>query len=740
MSMVALNPAQLEAVGHAGSPALVLAGAGSGKTRVLTARLAHLVEHHGVAPQRILCVTFTNRAAQEMRRRVAELLGREPRGLWIGTFHSLCARLLRREAHYLNFTSQFTIYDDDDSLAVTKRLLEAGGYGSKMYPPRLIRALISGAKNRLVTPEEFAAAAGDRVEQAAGEVFYQLGPRLQAQNAMDFDDLLLHPLTLFREFPERLAYYQEKFRCVLVDEFQDTNRAQYLFVRHLSQKHRDLCAVGDDDQSIYGWRGAEVRNMLDFQRDFPDATVFRLEENYRSTQMILDAANGVIAENSERLGKTLFTARAGGEPVTIVTTADERDEAEWIARELRERVSTDFYAHTDVGVLYRTNSQSRSIEEAFRRVGIPYRVVGSVSFYARREVRDLVAYLRLISNPADDGAFLRAVLVPRRGLGAASINTLRITAEQWGRSLLDTASIADRITDLRPRARTGFLEFAQLITRLGANADETTPAALLERVIDEIDYEAHLQKEGLEGVDRLENVRELVSSAAEWSEEVDPDDPTTPLDRFLATAALTTSAEVDSGDAEGVTLMTVHTAKGLEWPIVFVSGLEDGLFPLSRSMESLDGEEEERRLAYVAITRAKDRLYLTWAKARRRNGQLMPGIASRFVESIPAEVSVERRTSGVFGGDLFRPRRRSRPEPTETVEFAQATPELESQDAPRYIKGERVRHRTFGSGTILELAGSGRDLKVTVSFDEEEAGTKQLLVAYAGLERDWDPA
>ncbi len=736
MTSVPVNDRQRAAIEHRGGPSLVLAGAGSGKTRVLTARIAHLIEAHGIPPHRILAATFTNRAAGEMRRRVTALLGREPTGLWIGTFHSLSARLLRREAHLLGFTPQFTIYDDDDQLSLIKRLLERGEYSSRTFPPRVVRSIISGAKNRLVSADELAANATDDIERVSAEIYLALTDALLTQNAMDFDDLLIHPLTLFRTQPQRLAAYQQRFHAILVDEFQDTNRPQYLLVRHLSGTHRDLCVVGDDDQSIYGWRGADIRNMLDFEHDFPDAMLFRLEENYRSTQVILDAANGVIADNTQRLGKTLFTSRNGGESVALVTTADERDEAEWIAREFRERAAADFYPYSEMAVLYRTNAQSRAFEDSFRRAAISYRVVGSISFYARREVRDLVAYLRLLVNPADDEAFLRAVGVPKRGLGVASVGILQATAAQWRRPLLESASIADRIRDLRPRVQQAFMGFAELISHLRENLAESTPAAILERIIETIEYETYLSRDGLEGMERIENVKELVASAAEWSEEIDPDDPATPLERFLATAALTTSAEVQSGDPDGVSLMTVHTAKGLEWPIVAIVGLEDGLFPLSRSMETPGGAEEERRLAYVGITRAADRLYLSWARARRRGGQLMPGQPSRFLEDIPPQNVEERRSSGVFGGDLYRrPRQQRTPVPSMVVD-----PEMESQDTPRYVKGERVQHRTFGSGTIRALTGTGRDLKAIVEFDDEDVGVKQLLVAYAGLQRDWDPA
>lgn len=744
MIAIGLNETQRAAVEHSGGPLLVLAGAGSGKTRVLTARLAHLVADRGLGPDRILAVTFTNRAAREMRHRVASLLGREPAGLWIGTFHSLAARLLRREAPRLGFTPQFTIYDENDRLASIKRLLEAAGCAPRAYPPRLIQSIISGAKNRLVPPEELAAVAEDKIERVAAEIFRALNQALLRANAMDFDDLLLHPLTLFRQYPDRLRRWQQRFATILVDEFQDTNRAQYLFVKQLAAEHQNICVVGDDDQSIYGWRGADVRNMLDFQRDFPATTLVRLEENYRSTQTILDAANHLIAENTQRLGKTLFTSRRGGTPVTLVATADERDEAEWLGRAIRGLVGRDEYTHRDVAVLYRTNAQSRALEESFRRAALPYQVVGSVSFYERREVKDLLAYLRLVVNPADDESFLRAAQIPKRGLGVASLAALQSAAAQWSKSLYHTAAIADRVADLRPRAKQGFHAFVALIEGFRDRLAEASPAEVLERIVEAIGYENHLDAEGPEGLDRIENVRELLAGAAEWSEEIDPDEPGTPVERFLASAALTTSAEQAGGDPDGVTLMTVHTAKGLEWPVVMVAGMEDGLFPLSRALETPEGAEEERRLAYVAVTRAKDQLYLSWARARRRGGQLLPGTASRFLASIPPDVLDEQRSSGVFASDAVR-----RPPATpqwigtwtdESLFQDEPADEHASQDTPRYVKGERVRHRRFGPGTIRGLAGQGRDLKVDVEFDDAAVGAKRLLVAYAGLERDWDSA
>ncbi|HEY7611420.1 MAG TPA: UvrD-helicase domain-containing protein [Gemmatimonadales bacterium] len=752
---LALNPAQREAVEHVHGPLLVLAGAGSGKTRVLTTRIANLIDRHGVPPERIFAVTFTNKAAGEMKHRIGRLLGRDPSGLWIGTFHSLSARLLRREAELLGFSRRFTIYDEDDRLSLIKRLMEQRGHSTKLFPPRAVQALISAAKNRMVPPSELAAGSPfDRLAVVSADVYGAMGPALKAANAMDFDDLLLHPLTLFREHPDRLRVYQERFSFILVDEFQDTNRAQYQLIRLLGA-HGNVCAVGDDDQSIYGWRGADVRNMQDFLRDFPGAKLVRLEENYRSTRIVLDAANGVIAENAGRIGKTLVTRRPGGEQVTLLAAADERDEAEWVVRELERRSGAGEWSYAEMAVLYRTNSQSRALEEAFRRAGIPYRLIGAISFYERREVKDLLAYLRLVANPSDDEAFLRAVGVPRRGLGETSLAVLGQAAAGWGKPLLAAARGADMVPDLRPNVRGAFRAFAAFIDGLVERASQLPPAEVLEQVIRAIDYEAVLHAEGPEGADRWDNVRELVASAAEWSEEVTEDpEAGTPLERFLAEAALLSSAETVVGNDEGVTLMTLHTAKGLEWPVVVLTGMEHGLFPLARAEEQPDGLEEERRLCYVGLTRAKDKLYLTWARARRRGGELRPGIPSHFLKALPPGIVEERRTTSLWapdwsgtagrrdGGTGARWRGRQFGSDSVPRSRGPAVPPAEeaSQDAPRYVKGERVRHRRFGSGTIRGLSGVGRDLKVSVVFDDAEIGEKQLLVAYAGLEREWESA
>jgi len=733
-----LNPAQQAAVEHPGGPLLVLAGAGSGKTRVLTARIAHLIQARGVSPQRILAVTFTNKAAGEMRSRVASLLGTDPRGLWIGTFHSLSARLLRREAPLLGFGPNFTIYDEDDSQALVRRLLEQRNLSPKAYPPRTIHGIISAAKNRMLSPEELGQRADSPIARVAADIYAALGPALKQANAMDFDDLLLHPLTLFREHPERLAYWQDRFQHVLVDEFQDTNAAQYLLVKQIARRHGNLCVVGDDDQAIYGWRGADVGHMLAFQNDFPGTTMVRLEQNYRSTQVILDAANGIIAENTARLGKTLFTDRRGGELAVLLSAADERDEAEWIAGEFARRAADGDIPYEGMAVLYRTNAQSRPLEEAFRFRGIPYRLIGAVSFYERREVKDLLAYLRLIANPADDQAFLRVVNVPRRGIGDASLALLAQAATAWHKPLLETARGAGRVAELRPNVREALAGVAGLIDRLRDALGQADPATVLEGVLVATGYEQYLAEEGAEGMERIENVRELIAGAAAWAEVQDPDAGADgggpPVERYLTQAALITAVD-ESRDTPGVTLLTVHMAKGLEWPIVALAGLEDGLFPLHRAVGEVGGVEEERRLCYVGLTRAREKLYLSWARTRYRNGRLELADPSRFLDALPPQVVEERSTTPTWER-APRPRRAA-PVPRR-AEPEIGFPEEASQDAPRYVKGERVRHRKFGGGVVRAVSGQGRDLRATVEFDDPDIGTKQLLVVYAGLERDWE--
>ena len=738
---VPLNAAQTEAVEHVTGPILVLAGAGSGKTRVLTVRLAQLIERHGVDPRHVLAVTFTNKAAAEMKRRVGTLLGREPDGMWIGTFHSVCARLLRREAPHLGFTRTFTIYDQDDAEALARRVTDDLGLPPRLFGARVVAHEVSRAKNAMITPEAYAADAFDPWRQGVARVYEASVRALRRANAMDFDDLLLHPLELFRGHPDRLAAYRSRFRFLLVDEYQDTNRAQYELLRALAGEEANLFVVGDDDQSIYGWRGADLRNILEFQRDFPAARLVRLEENYRSTRPILDVANALIAPNRGRIGKTLRATRAGGERVTLLRAADERDEAEWLVRDLTDRARRHDAGLDEMAVLVRTNAQTRVFEDELRRRGVAYRVVGAVSFYERREVKDLLAYLRLMANPDDDEAFLRAVGVPRRGIGETSLQQLSAAAAGWGWGLQKAASVAGRVTDMRPRTREQLERFAAELDAMRAELGHLQPAEALRGIVARTGFDKYLIEEDETGPERLENVNELINAAGAWSEELGAADEEegTAVERFLQQAALTAGADVVQGD-RGVTLMTLHAAKGLEFSVVVVAGMEEGLFPLSRA-DTPEAVEEERRLAYVGATRARDVLVLSYATARRRGGQLLPAAPSRFLADVPPSLLEERVTRPSWG-IAREPRRPPAPRraaftPAPLALAADEAPEERNDDAPAYRTGERVRHRRFGSGTITAVAGRGRELKVAVQFDDEAVGLKQLMVVYAGLEREW---
>jgi DNA helicase-2/ATP-dependent DNA helicase PcrA len=758
-----LNPAQRQAVLHGAGPLLVLAGAGSGKTRVLTTRITRLIGGEGVAPERILAVTFTNKAAGEMRERIGRQLGNDPKGMWMGTFHAIGARMVRRAAHQLHRTPSFTIYDEDEQLAVIKRLMERHRIPPKQYAPRAIRGAISDAKNALVSVDEYSKLARDPFAQAAALVYADLESALRTANAVDFDDLLVLPVRLLESNARELERWQKRFDHVLVDEYQDTNRAQYRFVKLLASVHRNLVVVGDDDQSIYGWRGADIRNILDFTKDFPDAGVVRLEDNYRSTPPILDLANAVISENTSRMGKTLRPTRSGGERVAVIRSLDERDEAEWVMQDVLSRRAQRGAMLRDVALLYRTNAQSRALEEACRRHTIPYRLVGSVRFYDRREIRDLMSYLRLIANPADDEAFRRAISAPRRGIGDTTVEWLAERARSEGLSLFAAASAPAVLAEMRAAARTALAGFVALIERFRADVSEYAVDELLRELVIEIHYAEHLRSEGEEVArERLENIRELINGAAETVAEEGGEVSVTALDAFLQKAALI--ADVDalrSADADAVTLMTMHNAKGLEFPVVYITGLEDGLFPLARAYDDPPLLEEERRLFYVGITRAQQTLALTYAEERRRNGELTRSRPSSFLDAIPKGMVDERSTVKVrstgrsvlssmmgsgygrrrggfespvsFDDDSFShvPAARRR---TGTPVVRSFGPEDESQDVAAIVVGARVRHRKFGPGTIAELTGVGRDAKVKIDFDDEGVGRKTLVVAQANLE------
>jgi DNA helicase-2/ATP-dependent DNA helicase PcrA len=739
-----LNPSQREAVIHFEGPLLVLAGAGSGKTRVLTSRIARLVGHQGVDPKHILAVTFTNKAAGEMRERIARILGETPAGMWTGTFHAIGARILRSAPHIVGRDRGFTIYDEDDQLNVVKRVMERRSISPKQFGAKAIHAAISSAKNALVSPAEYAKLANDPFTRAASQVYDDLEAAFRAANAVDFDDLLVLPVRMLRESPAFHAEMRAKFQFILVDEYQDTNHAQYQLVKLLGSEHQNVCVVGDDDQSIYGWRGADIRNILDFEKDFPNATVVRLEENYRSTPGILRVANAVISANTERRGKTLRPTREEGEPITVAGALDDRDEADFVVEEiLARRQSKTGMQLRDAAVLYRTNSQSRPMEEALRKHALPYRLIGAVRFYDRREIRDLMSYLKLIGNPNDDEAFRRAVSVPRRGLGEMTVEQLSERARAAGIPMLTAATRPELLEGIRAAARTSLGDFARVILNFRARAQTDSVDAILRDLIDETRYVEYLRAEGPEGEERIENVRELITGAEEAVIEEGGEVGLTPLEHFLQRASLVAELDKLDPNADAITLMTVHNAKGLEFPVVFVTGLEDGLFPLARAFDDPKLLEEERRLFYVAVTRAEEKLYLTHARSRRRNGETMPSIPSSFLTPLPPALVETKATVRLRAtGRTVLPQPPSLRRPGSPL-GAWRKPAIDmdveaSQDSPRYVKGERVKHARFGGGVIAELAGTGKDTKVTVDFDDETIGRKRLVVAYAGLEREWD--
>ena len=749
--LAGLNPAQREAVLHFEGPMLVLAGAGSGKTRVLTTRIARLIEHHGIDPSKILAVTFTNKAAGEMRDRIARLLGEEPKGMWSGTFHAIGARILRSSARHVGRTSSFTIYDEDDTLGVMKRIMERVGISQKQWSPKVIASLISDAKNALVPAAEYESLAMDPVSRAAAAVYKQLEPTLRLANAVTFDDLLVLPVEIFRKDETTLARYRDRFQFILVDEYQDTNRAQFQFVKLLGSAHGNVVVVGDDDPSLNGWRGADIRNILDFEKEFASAKLVRLEENYRSTPDILEVANAAITQNVGRKGKTLRATRGSGEPVTLVAALDERDEADWVLEEIKARQTRENRGLNEFAVLYRTNAQSRALEDALRRDAIPYRLVGSVRFYDRREIRDLMAYLKLIANPSDAEAFHRAIAVPKRGIGDTTVDTLAARAREMGVSLFEAASREDMQTALRPAARKALADFVKTLTSLRERATDTSVDVLIQELMGEIGYVEYLQAEGPESArDRLENVSALINGAAETVIDDGGEVGLTPLDHFLQRAMLVAGADALDPTADAVTLMTLHNAKGLEYPVIFLTGLEDGLFPLSQSFDDPPKLEEERRLFYVGITRAEEKLYLSFTEMRRRNGELLPSIKSRFLREIAGVSLEEKKTLRVStmgrgtGTSSYRaagsgfnsgayPARRTYDVPS--WRKTEITDAEASQDEPRYVKGERIKHKLFGDGSIAELTGVGREVKAVIDFDDEAVGRKTIKLAYTTLER-----
>ncbi|HSJ27921.1 MAG TPA: DNA helicase PcrA [Acidimicrobiia bacterium] len=716
-----LNPVQREAVAATEGPVLVVAGAGSGKTRVLTYRIAHLIRDMKVPPQAILAITFTNKAADEMKERVGALIGGAVASMWVSTFHSACVRILRREAARFGYRSGFSIYDQADSLRLVTQCVKDLDLDTKRFPPKNIQAAISNAKNELIDYESFARSDEGFYHEQVADVYRLYQQRLLEASAMDFDDLLMVTVELFGAFPDVLEQYQQRFRYIHVDEYQDTNRAQYTLVKQLADGHRNLCVVGDSDQSIYRWRGADVRNILDFEKDYPDARVIVLEQNYRSTSTILDAANSVIANNPRRQPKRLWSDRGAGERIIRFEAEDEHDEAGFVADQV-DALMDEGYSPSDVAVFYRTNAQSRIVEDVFLRRGIPYAVVGNVKFYERREIRDAMSYLRAIVNPADQVAVKRIINSPKRGIGDTTIAHVDRFAQRHGITFYEAVERAEEIDQLNSGAVRNLQEFLGVMNLLRERAVEGGVAAAVQSVVDDTGYASSLESERtIEALGRLENLRELQSVATEFesgnegsvigTENFDELDNTRRLEVFLEQTSLVSDIDEFDAGAGAVTLMTLHTAKGLEFPVVFVVGMEDGVFPHMRSLGEPSEMEEERRLAYVGITRAQDRLYLTSAWNRTLWGATSYNPPSRFLKEVPAEL--------VETAAKRRPGRGSVSAPSHTVSSAEIT------------AGDRVRHDKWGLGTVREVVGSGERAEAVVSFDE--IGRKRLLLGWAPL-------
>jgi DNA helicase II / ATP-dependent DNA helicase PcrA len=732
MDMGRLNPAQREAVLHGDDPLLVLAGAGTGKTTVITYRLANLVQERGVEPERILAVTFTNKAAREMRERVAELTGLDSRALDIGTFHGICGRILRRHAERVGLTPSFVIYDQDDQLALIRRVSTDLKLDPQAFAPQALRHHLESWKNQGELPDEASASPFDLVQKKALLLYAEYQKQCRAQNAVDFGDLLLHVVTLLRKDETVRRTLQTRWTHVLVDEYQDTNHAQYMLLRHLVTPAHSLTVVGDDDQSIYRWRGADIGNILRFERDFPGARLVRLEENYRSTATVLSAANAVIAHNSARKGKTLYTRGEAGEKLRLRLFSSERDEGEAvgdeIARALDERIPPN-----EIGVLYRTNAQSRPLEDALRRRRVPYAVYGGVRFYDRREIKDALAYLRLMVNPRSDVDFLRAVNAPARGVGKTSLEKLLELAKRKECSMVEAARLfAIGQEPLTGKAKRGLAEFVELVDRHAAEVNQTQELGrFVEILLDESGYYPALRLEGTaEAEDRMENLRELVAAIDEYVELTEQPS----LAGFLEEAALATDTDTLGEDGAQVSLMTLHSAKGLEFTVVFLPGLEEGLFPHSRSLEDRAALEEERRLCYVGLTRAKKQLHLSAARSRTVFGEPRLSELSRFVGEIPMELLALGEGTNMFRAATAAKSSRAAsasaegydelvPDPFDAngaePDDDGAPPALRAQPAARaggFRPGTRVFHASFGEGRVVGSEGDGPREKLTIDF------------------------
>ena len=733
-----LNEVQREAVQHRDGPLLLFAGAGSGKTRVLTHRVAYLVSVHGVSPRHILAVTFTNKAAQEMKDRIGLLVGDTvAKHLTVGTFHAICARLLREFGDRIGLKRDFVVYDDSDQILLARECIRQLNLDDKKFTPRSILNHISKAKEKLVSPEEWHKHFFGFFEDICGKVYPVYQEKLRRNNALDFDDLLSETVRLLQTQPEVLERLQNRYRYLLVDEYQDVNHVQYLFLQALAAKARNLCVVGDDDQSIYLFRGADVGLILQFEHDYPDARVLKLEQNYRSTQTILEAAYGVVRHNRGRKDKKLWTENDHGVPIVRQEAMNEQEEAVWLIQTIRDLIKAGGRTWNDFAVLYRTNAQSRALEDVFVNWNTPYKIVGGVRFYERKEIKDVLSYLRIVQNPADTVSIRRILNVPPRGIGATTLAALEEEVSLTGRPLWDVLADAGSISQISPRTRARLVEFAAMISRLRHDREHLPVTDLARKALELSGYQQMLEDEGsLESQTRLENVKELLSKARQYDEE--SEEPS--LGGFLENVSLV--ADIDSLDtrANAITLMTLHSAKGLEFPVVFLVGLEENVFPHMRSMESDKEIEEERRLCYVGITRAREALYLSYASRRTLFGNISYNPPSRFLREIPKELyhgagNASGRTVSGFDPDEDEPRPRGKfPAGTKLWDSGPQPPSAaRSVDASGFRVGQRVRHEKFGVGVVLNVTGDGDNTTVEVVFPN--VGPKRLLLAYAKLDK-----
>lgn len=734
-----LNENQKEAVLHTDGPLLILAGAGSGKTRVLTHRIAYLIEECGVNPWSILAITFTNKAAGEMRERVDKLVGMGAESIWVSTFHSMCVRILRRYIDRLGYNTNFTIYDTDDQKTLMKDICKHLNIDTKIFKERNFLGAISKAKDSCITPQEYElSVAGDFQKKKTAAVYWEYEKQLKANNALDFDDLLMKTVQLLQTQPDVLDYYQERFRYIMVDEYQDTNTVQFKLIHLLAGRYRNLCVVGDDDQSIYKFRGANIRNILDFEQVFDDARVIKLEQNYRSTETILEAANGVIANNVGRKDKHLWTDKGKGDSLCVRQFDNEYDEAEYVVSDIRNRVREGLRSYQDHAILYRTNAQSRVFEERLVACNVPYKIVGGINFYARREIKDILAYLKTIDNGLDDLAVKRIINVPKRGIGLASISRVQDYAIEHEISFYEALKTPDLIPGVG-RAMAKLTSFMSLMEHLKNRAKELTVSELITEVLGMTDYDSYIAEDDKEKAEeRRENINELVNKAAAY-EEACVDEPPT-LSGFLEEVALVADIDSLDEDSDYVVLMTLHSAKGLEFPQVYLVGMEDGLFPSYLSITSDDATEieEERRLCYVGITRAEENLTLTYARRRFVRGEAQYNKMSRFLKEIPVhligtpmkqekpDIDLPRKMDYVHAKQAFRSNAFDTYKPQR--QFA-----VKNASGPGYEVGDRVRHHANGDGTVQNIVEGGRDYEVTVLFDR--VGVKKMFAGFAKLQK-----